>query len=132
MNNSANVISECSISVADLNFGNIGLLNADKTASAAGSVFCNDAVAYSIKMYDAGDANKTDFEMVNGANAIGFQLHQDAARTLLWDKDNAKAGSMLLADVGTNKAFTVYGRIPAQTSQPAGAYAASMRAQIDF
>lgn len=119
----------CELTASDIDFGSVGTLSvAGKDAASSIKVYCTSGTAYTVKMYDAADAAKTDFTMVKGTDELHFKLYSDASRTTLWDSSTGVSG------VGTGQEVTLndYGRIPAQTSVPAGAYAASMRAGLTF
>jgi spore coat protein U-like protein len=130
LNASVQITDGCLATSNTLSFGNIGLLRTNKDAQTNVSVFCTSALPYTIKIFDAADAAATTFTMKNGANNIGFQLFQDASRTMAWDSTNGRNGTGIAT--GNAQTLVLYGRIPAQTSRPEGHYEAQMRMQIDY
>ena len=131
LNASVTIGDDCLATASTLNFGNIGLLRANKDAQTNVSVQCTSALPYTIKIFDAADAAATSFLMKDaGSNDIEFKLFSDASRTVAWDSTNASTGTA----PGTGAAFNLvlYGRIPPQAAAPEGHYAANMRVQIDF
>ena len=132
LNASVQIVDDCLATSNNLNFGNIGLLRANKDAQVTVSVLCTSALPYSIKIFDATDAAATTFAMKDGGgtNDIGFQLYQDASRTLAWTSTNARTGTS--PATGLPQSLILYGRIPPQAAAPEGHYVAQMRYQIDF
>lgn len=130
LNASVQITDGCLATSNTLSFGNIGLLRTNKDAQTNVSVFCTSALPYTIKIFDAADAAATTFTMKNGSNNIGFQLFQDASRTMAWDSTNGRTGTGIAT--GNAQTLVLYGRIPAQTSRPEGRYEAQMRMQIDY
>lgn len=130
LNASVTIGDDCLATASTLNFGNIGLLRANKDAQTNVSVQCTSALPYSIKIFDAADAAATTFAMKNGAEDISFQLFSDASRTVAWDSTNAMTGTA--PSTGAPFNLVLYGRIPPQAAAPEGYYAANMRVQIDF
>ena len=124
------VVEECTISAADLTFGNIGILNKNYDSSSAITVICTPNLAYTVALQDAANPTATQFELSKGSDKIGFQTFQDSARTSAWNATALKSGTSLATGFGGN--YTVYGRIPVQSSKPAGAYAAAMNAVVNF
>lgn len=122
-NVSGKVVKKCSLTVSPLNFGtNPGLLNAAVNASTTLGVQCSRTTPYSVAL-GAGLNSGNDVnarKMVLAGNSLGYQLYRDAARTQVWgmvatDRVNGTG-------TGLVQSLTVYGRVPAQSTPPAGTY----------
>lgn len=74
-------------------------------------------------------------QMRSGANAMNYNLYRDAARTQVWGQ-TAGVDTVTLTVSGIpnngsrNATFTIYGRIPALQSVPAGGYADSVQITV--
>ena len=57
--------------------------------------------------------------MTNGSNTINYLLYTDSARTTVWGNT---VGTDTVAAIGNgaSQSFTVYGRVPAQTTPASG------------
>lgn len=121
----------CSVDVAstanDLDFGTYSLLDATIDASSSNviSVTCTSGATYDIGL-DAGlnagsPGDTTTRRMNNGSNYVAYDLFQAANGTTHWGDT---VGSDTLHDTGSGTAqtYTVYGRVLAQTTPPAGTY----------
>jgi spore coat protein U-like protein len=107
-----------------LNFGNQTLLNANVDASVSLSVQCTSGTDYDVSL---GNGYNTSRRMDStsgsgvGANFVDYELYTDSARTTVWP---TTAGTAPYPYIGTGAAqsIPVYGRVPAQTTPPAGNY----------
>ncbi len=78
-----------------------------------------------------GPAGGVSRSMSQGASRLGYELYSDASRTVLWG--NTLPTGFGAAGTGAAQATPVYGRIAAgQTAVPAGAYADSVVATVNF
>lgn len=74
-------------------------------------------------------------QMRSGANPMDYNLYRDAARTQVWGQttgvDTVSLNITGIPNFGSrNGTFTLYGRIPALQSVPAGAYSDSVQLTI--
>jgi spore coat protein U-like protein len=115
----ATVVSNCALSVANLNFGSMSTLasNADTTGSI--TITCSNTTPYNIGL-NAGTgtgATVAARKMTKGAATIVYSLYKDSARSSVWGNT-----------VGTNTATgsaqtsTVFGRVPSQSVPAPGTY----------
>ena len=125
----ATVVASCTITVNSLNFGDYNLSQLDGTATI--SPTCTNGTSYSIAL-DAGTgtgATTTTRKMTNGANTLNYSLYQDSGRTTVWGTGNDDLDG---TGSGSAQNITVYGRIPADQSAPAGTYTDTVIVTITF
>ncbi len=123
----------CSVASTVHNFGSAGVLAAARDGTSTVTATCSSTTPYSIGL-NGGTTGATDptlRKMSKGAARITYGLYRDAARTQPW-------GSTIGTDTaggtgsGVGQAYTVYGRVPAQTTPAAGAYADTIIATVTY
>jgi spore coat protein U-like protein len=131
----ANVLAKCTITAANLNFGDYDPTNVNPNdASSTITVRCNKNKAYDVGL-DAGTFSGATVttRTMTGADTAGlsYGLYQDAARGTNW-------GNTIGTDTahgtgsGSDQYLTVYGRIPAGQSVVDGSYADTITATITY
>ncbi len=120
---SATVVNKCTVTATTLNFGTVGLLASAIDATSSLGVQCSRGTPYNVGL-DAGlhgGGNINARKMTLGARSIGYQLYRDPGRTNTWGNT---VGTDTIAGTGTGntQSLTVYGRVPAQPTPPAGTY----------
>jgi spore coat protein U-like protein len=118
----AAIANNCLVSAQDIDFGAHGVLATAIDANGQVSVTCTPSAAYAIGL-NGGNANAapTARQMTKGAAAITYGLYQDAARSRPWG-DTAPTNTLAGSGSGLAQNFTVFGRVPAQTTPAPGAY----------
>lgn len=121
---SANVTAQCTVNATPLDFGTpAGVLNAAITAQTNVQVQCAPNIAYNVGLdggqNSGGDVNAR--KMVLGSNAVGYQLYRDSSRTQVWGTTVNTDTVQGMGD-GSTRNLTVYGKVPPQTTPPAGTY----------
>ncbi len=112
----------CSVSATELSFGTVGNLNTLINGSATLSVTCSPNLPYQISLGNGQNGSSaTTRRMRNGTNYVNYDLFSNSGRTTVWgdqpgDIPAARTGN------GSAQSITVYGRVPAQTTPPAGTY----------
>jgi spore coat protein U-like protein len=123
----------CSVAASTLNFGATGVLRAGLDATSSITVTCTNAAPYTIALDGGltGAANPTQRKMSQGAETITYGLYQDSGRTSPWGNS---AGVNTIAGTGTGLAqsFTVYGRVPAQSTPSPGTYSDTVVLTISY
>ncbi len=126
-------VTQCSVSSTAVNFGTAGVLQSNVDATGTVSLTCTNAAPYTISL-NGGNAGATDptlRKLASGANQITYGLYQDAARTLPW---GSTAGTNTQAGTGTglSQTYTVYGRVPPQTTPAPATYSDTVVATITY
>jgi spore coat protein U-like protein len=118
----ATIAPKCNVSAQDINFGSQGLLQANVDASGQLTVTCTPGTAYNIGL-DGGNAGAgpSGRLMSVAGRSISYNLYRDTARSLVW---GTTIGTNTAGGTGTGAAqlFSVFGRVPPQTTPAAGVY----------
>src|SRR5580704_9647187 len=123
--------AQCVInSTATLNFGTAGVLggalggtNTDQTTSL--SVQCTNTTPYNIGL-DAGttaSATVSQRLLVNGSTSatINYNLYTTAGRSTVWG-NTVNTDTVAATGSGATQSYTIYGRVPPQTTPAPGTY----------
>jgi spore coat protein U-like protein len=124
--------ASCSLSGSSIVFGNYSGGTIDVTGTLM--VFCTSGTAFHIGL-NAGNTsgatitNRLMFGGNGGQNTLGYQLFNDAARTINWGNSS---GTNWVSGTGTgnNQQFTIYARMPANEVSPQGNYTDTITASI--
>lgn len=130
----ATVISDCSIiSVPDINFGSVGVMTANLDITGSITVSCTPGTSYTLSL-DAGSAVGSTVSnrlMAQGANTLQYQLYSDSGRTQAWGMTpgtDTQGGT----GTGSNTLYTIYARLPPQSTPPVGLYSSTVTASITY
>ena len=125
---SITIVATCDVVTSNpLNFGNsIGLLNSNIDATATFSVQCTNGTPYEIELNAGSNAatplDTTTRRMENGGVYVSYNLYQNSGRTTQWGTQAEGAESTGGTGNGSAQSYTVYGRVPAQTTPAPGVY----------
>ncbi|WP_172963431.1 Csu type fimbrial protein [Thalassospira marina] len=116
----AQIEANCLVEAQDMDFGVHGLLDQPVETLGEIGVICTPGTSFKIGLGGGLSGNPLDRQMRHGANAIRYNLFQDAGHGQLWTGD----GAGILAGIGDGSllAAPVYGRVPAQPSPVPGTY----------
>jgi spore coat protein U-like protein len=118
------IAAACTInSAVALNFGSQGALGANVDQTATLQIQCTNTTNYNIGL-DAGTGTGATVavrKMMSGGNAVNYSLYSDSGRTTVWGNTVGSDTVTAVAN-GASQSFTLYGRIPAQTTPAPGAY----------
>ena len=118
------ITATCTInSASTLNFGTQGILatNVDQTSTV--QVTCTNTTPYNIGL-DAGTgsgATVATRKLTSGGNTVNYTLYSDSGRTTVWG-NTVSTDTVAGTGNGSGQNYTVYGRIPAQTTPAPGTY----------
>lgn len=116
-----------------LDFGTQGPLVANIDLSSTITVNCTTGATFNIGL-DAG-ANGggviTARKMALAGNFVAYQLYSDSGRATVW---GPTIGTNTVASTGTGvpQPFTVYGRVPPQTTPTAGVYTDTVNVTVTY
>lgn len=124
----ATLPGSCTIIANDLGFGLRNDLSTAVDATTSIGLTCTDGTAYQVRL-DGGTitGNVAARKMGLGGNppgAIAYQLYRDPNRAQVWGDGSAGTTTVIGTGTGTGNpvTLTVYGRVPAQPTPPAGYY----------
>ena len=132
-NISAQVVSDCTITGSNLDFGQVGLTSANNDATTTVEVVCTPTTAYTISLDAGTGANSTVATryMTSGSNQLQYQLFRDSGRTQVWGETvgtDTEGGE----GTGVSQTYTVYGRLPTQNPAATGNYTSTVTATIAY
>lgn len=134
---SATVTSTCTVSAANLSFGNVDPLVNATTATAAQAditVTCTKGTTYDVGL-DAGlatGATVTTRAMTSGANTLSYGLFSESTHTTNWG-NTVNTDTVSGTGTGASQILTVYGQIPSgQNTTPAGAYTDTITVTVTY
>jgi spore coat protein U-like protein len=126
----------CTISTMSVNFGNYNVFNAAAVDSTGRVTYrCNAAAAnISIGLSTGASSSYNPRRMYKGAEALGYNLYRNAARTTIWGDGSGGTSVYFRADPpnNSNVNVTVYGRLPAGQDVSAGSFSDTVTAVINF
>jgi spore coat protein U-like protein len=124
----------CTInSASSLSFDSqgVGGENVDQTIPI--QVTCTRTTPYNIAL-DAGtgsDATVATRKMTSGAATVIYSLYSDSAHSTVWG-NTVGTDTVAATASGLRQNHTVYGRVPAQGSPPAGTYADMITVTVTY
>jgi spore coat protein U-like protein len=128
------ITATCTInSASTLNFGTQGVLatNVDQTSTL--QVTCTNTTPYNIGL-DAGTgsgATVATRKLTSGGATVNYTLYSDSGRTTVWG-NTVSTDTVAGTGNGTGQSFTVYGRIPTQTTPAPGNYADTITVTVTY
>jgi spore coat protein U-like protein len=137
LNVSASVANNCSISTSALAFGVYDPLVAHASVNLDGTgtitIACTKGATSTIALNLGGNASGASRRMTDGStNYLTYEMYQDSARSTVWGSSGAAQFTPPAAPTKAARNFTVYGRIPAGQDIPAGNYADTVTATVNF
>ena len=129
----ATVTNPCTITANTLSFGTTGLLTAATTTTSTIAVQCPNTTPYAIGL-DAGlngGGNVNARTMSLATDSIGYQLYSDSGRSTVWGNTvgtNTVAGT----GNGSTQNWTVYGKVPTQTTPTPGNYSDTVTVYVYY
>ena len=135
---SATIANNCTITTAAVGFPAYDPIVThsaapDDSTSGSVTITCTKGSAATIGLGLGSNASGSQMRMLNGAaNFLNYALYQDAGRLTVWGNSGAGLLSPVAAPSKAPRTFTVYGRIPAGQDLPAGTYADTVTATVNF
>jgi spore coat protein U domain-containing protein, fimbrial subunit CupE1/2/3/6 len=123
----------CSVTASTLNFGSTGVLQSALNATSSVTITCTNAAPYTVALDGGltGATNPTQRKMSKSAEQITYGLYQDSARTQPWG-DSVGTNTAAGTGSGVAQSFTVYGRVPAQSTPSPGTYADTVVVTLSY
>ncbi|WP_320198834.1 Csu type fimbrial protein [Agrobacterium sp. rho-13.3] len=127
--------ASCLINSAGLlNFGTNGVLSANVDSTSQIVVQCTTSTPFTLGLSaGTGSSATVANRLMTGpaAATISYSLYRDSGHTQLWGNT---VGTDRLAGTGTGAAqtFTIYGRVPPQTTPAVGVYTDTVTATLNY
>lgn len=128
------ITSNCIVAATPLAFAGAGVLTANTDAQSTVTATCTPGTSFTLGLDDGANASGSQRRMVfGGTNFINYELYTDSGRTTRWDDIG---GTTTQGDNGSDLdgivIYDVYGRVPSQSSQAAGAYTDTVTVTVSF
>ena len=120
-------------SASTLNFGTQGVLTANVDQTSTISVQCTDTTPYNIGL-DAGTgsgATVTTRKLTSGGATVNYTLYSDTGRSTIWG-NTVSTDTVAGTGNGAAQSYTVYGRIPAQSTPAPGTYTDTVTVTVTY
>lgn len=130
----ANVPAKCNISATSLSFGSVGVLAAAVDAQTTLGAQCTNSTPYTIGLSAGNGSGATTASRAMTAASgalVRYGLYRDAARSLVWG-ENPGVDTQGGAGSGATQNYTVYGRIPAQTTPAPGVFSDTIIVTVTY
>ena len=118
----------------DLDFGTSGVIAANVDATSTLQVQCTNSTPYNIG-FDKGvnGASVTTRQMKGGPSneLISYAMYSDAARSVNWG-NTIGTDTVAATGSGVGQSYTVYGRVPAQTTPAPGNYTDTITVTVTY
>ena len=128
------ITASCIInSASTLNFGSQGVLAANVDQTSTIQVQCTNTTPYNIGLNVGTGAGATVAvrKMTNAGTTINYSLYSDAGRTTVWGNTVA-TDTVAATGNGAAQSYTVYGRVPPQTTPAAAAYSDTITVTVTY
>jgi len=128
------ITASCTInSASTLNFGSNGVLTANVDQTSTIQVQCTNTSPYNIGLNagTATGATVTTRKMTNGANTVNYSLFSDSGRTTNWG-NTVGTDTVSTTGTGASQSFTVFGRVPIQTTPAPATYTDTITVTVTF
>lgn len=121
------------VSASSLNFGSQGVLAANVDQTSTLQVQCTNTTAYNIG-FDAGTATGatvTSRQMSNAGATVAYALYSDTGRTTNWG-NTIGTDTVSATGNGAAQSYTVYGRVPLQTTPAPATYTDTITVTVTY
>ncbi len=120
-------------SASTLDFGSQGVLTANVDQTSTIQVQCTNTTPYNIGLNGGTGtgATVTNRKMTSGGATINYSLYSDSGRTANW---GVTVGTDTVAATGNgaSQSFTVYGRVPPQTTPAPSTYSDTITVVVTY
>jgi spore coat protein U-like protein len=128
------VTASCIInSASTLNFGTSGVISADVDQTSTIQVQCTNTTPYDIGL-NAGTGSGATVaarKMTNGGSTITYTLYSDSGRTTVWG-NTVGTDTVSATGNGSAQSYSVYGRVPAQSTPAAATYTDTITVTVTY
>jgi len=122
----ANVVSDCSITARDIDFGQLGLSANPIQATGSVTVTCTAGTPYTVAINAGNGSGATPasrkLTREGGAETLNYGLYRDAGYSVPWGDGSAGTSMADGTGDGSPRVHQVYARLPSQPVGPPGVY----------
>ncbi|HWV53632.1 spore coat U domain-containing protein [Pseudorhodoplanes sp.] len=117
--------------VNNINFGPHALLSSNVDATGSFEVLCTSGVPYTVSLDGGGGGSINSRRMESGGEQVSYQLYSDPARLQIWG-ETLGVDRVSGTGSGVAQSLTIYGRVPSQTTPPAGTYTDTVTITLNY
>jgi spore coat protein U-like protein len=120
-------------SASTLNFGNQGILAANVDQTSTIQVTCTNTTPYNVGL-DAGTgsgATVATRKLTSGGATVNYSLYSDSAHSTVWGT-TIGTDTVAATASGSGQNYTVYGRVPPQTTPAPGTYSDTITVTVTY
>jgi spore coat protein U-like protein len=130
---SAALVAGCNVGATTLNFGSTGSLASAINAASTVTATCTSTTPYNIGLNagTATGATVTTRKMTSGGATINYSLYSDSARTTNWG-NTVGTDTVSGTGSGLGQGYTVYGRVPSQTTPAPATYSDTIVSTVTY
>jgi spore coat protein U-like protein len=130
----ATVINNCNITATNVAFGSTGVLSSQLNATGTITTVCTNGDAFKIALNGGttGSVSARAMQRSGGGGTVNYQLYVDSNHSSAWGDGTGSTNTQAGTGTGTQQVFTVYGRVPVQTTPEPGNYSDTITATIYF
>ena len=129
------IAATCAIGGATtLDFGSPGLLAANVDQTSTIQVTCTNTTAFNIGLDKGANGASVTARLMKGGpsnETIQYSLYSDSGRATNWG-NTVGTDTVSSAGIGSSQSFTVYGRIPPQTTPTPGTYTDTITVTVTY
>ena len=129
------IVAQCLInSASTLSFGSSqGVLSANVDQTSTIVVQCTDTTTYDIGLDEGAGAGASvaTRKLTGSGGTINYRLYSNAGRTTVWGK-TVSTDTVSATGNGAAQSYTVYGRIPAQTTPAPATYSDTITITVTY
>ena len=121
------------VSASDLDFGTSGVISANVDVNSTLNVQCTNTTPYNIGLnagIGAGATVAVRLMTLAGAT-IQYSLYTTAARTIVWG-NTVGTDTVAATGNGASQLYTIFGRVPPQTTPAPGLYTDTVTVTVTF
>jgi len=128
------ITASCTVNSASTHdFGNQGVLTANVDQTSTIQIQCTNTTPYNIGL-NAGTgtgATVAARKMTNGANTVTYALYSDSGRATVWG-NTVGTDTVAASGNGAAQSYTVYGRVPPQTTPAPAVYSDTITVTVSY
>lgn len=130
---SASVAKQCTVTATNIDFGTKGPLSAVTDATSTITAKCTNTTPYQVGLDNGSNASGSARRLRRGvaSDYLGYELYRDSARSQRWG-NTMDVDRVTATGSAANQNFTVYGRVPAQSTPPAGTYTDTITVTVTY
>ena len=128
------ITAECKVqSASNMNFGTDGVLDAIIDTTSALGVQCTNGQTYTISLNggNGSSGTTTTRTMELAAELVNYTMWKDAGRSQNWGDTGGEIQTGLTGN-GALQNYTVYGRVPVQSTPTAGTYTDTVTVTVTY